>query len=66
MTAMETALANVEAKIVEVSANPKPEYTIDGKTVKWSDYFRMLMENRKEILAAAVQENPYYLKSQVM
>lgn len=30
------------ARIVEITASPKPSYTIDGQQVLWSDYLRQL------------------------
>lgn len=65
-SALETAFANVEAKLVEITASPKPDYTIDGKTVKWADYFRMLTQARKDLREQIIAENPYLFKSQVL
>lgn len=39
-----TARANIAAKIASVSANPKPNYSVDGQTFSHADYFRMLTE----------------------
>jgi hypothetical protein len=30
------------ALIAEITANPKPNYTIDGQTVAWADYLAQL------------------------
>lgn len=53
---LRTALANVEARIVEVTAKPKPDYSLDGKSVSWSGYLNQLIESqaklREAILAA--------------
>ena len=32
------AMTNLSAKITEITADPKPTYSIDGQTVKHSQY----------------------------
>jgi len=32
------------AQLVDVRANPKPTYSIDGQTVSWTAYVRSLVE----------------------
>jgi hypothetical protein len=32
------------ARIQEITAQPKPNYTIDGQSVRWADYLKQLWE----------------------
>ena len=36
------AIANMTAQIREITANPKPDYSIDGQSVSWASYLSML------------------------
>jgi hypothetical protein len=39
-----TIKSQVLAQLVELRANPKPTYSIDGQTVSWTAYLRSLEE----------------------
>lgn len=39
-----TIKSNTLAQLAEMSANYKPTYTIDGQTVSWTEYQKMLQE----------------------
>ena len=41
---LQTAEANYAAKIKEISANPKPSYSVDGQSVSWADFHKSLLE----------------------
>lgn len=43
------ALANIDAKILSITANPKPNYSIDGQTVSWGDFLKQLMDARQQM-----------------
>ena len=43
------ALANIDAKILEITANPKPNYSIDGQTVNRGDFLKQLMDARRNL-----------------
>jgi hypothetical protein len=43
------ALANIDAKILSITANPKPNYSIDGQTVSWGDFLKQLMDARQNL-----------------
>lgn len=49
-----TARDNVAARIKDLTAQPKPNYSIDGQTVSWGDYLRQLLAAQQEIEAAIV------------
>lgn len=41
--------SNMIARLKEVTAKPKANYSIDGQSVNWADYTEMLREQIKEI-----------------
>lgn len=40
---LNTAKANIAARLVDITANPKPDYSIDGQSVSWTSYFNSLI-----------------------
>jgi len=65
-TDLETALTQINTRILEITASPKPNYTVDGQSVKWGDYLKQLLESRK-LLAEEIQneDGPYEERTQV-
>ena len=64
-----TARDNLAARIKDLTAQPKPNYSIDGQTVSWGDYLRQLLASQKEIEAAIVDaelasDGPFEIISQ--
>lgn len=45
------AYTNMAARLKEITATPKPTYTIDGQTVLWGQYQRLLLEQMKNLRA---------------
>lgn len=45
---LQTALESLVTTYLTACANPKPTYSIDGQSVSWGDYLRMLVEGMKE------------------
>jgi hypothetical protein len=39
-----TIKSNALATLAEITASPKPSYNIDGQSVSWTEYQKMLME----------------------
>ena len=39
---LETARNNVAARLVDITANPKPDYSVDGESYSWTSYFQAL------------------------
>jgi hypothetical protein len=55
-----TTLTQIDQQLADMTANPKPSYGIDGKSVQWGEHFRNLLEARKQIIDAIIQaEGPY-------
>lgn len=64
---LETALNRLDAKIAEVSSNPKPDYSIDGMSVSWGSYYSMLLESRKLLLEQIqLSSGPYEFTTQAI
>ena len=59
------ALDRLDAKILEVSCNPKPNYSIDGQSVSWESYYSGLLKSR-QLLAEqiALAGSPYELRTE--
>lgn len=49
---LEAALETLDAKILEVFTNPKPNYSIDGQSVSWDDHRQKLLDQRKGLMEA--------------
>jgi ABC-type glycerol-3-phosphate transport system substrate-binding protein len=49
-TDISQAIANISAIIKDITANPKPNYTVDGQTVNWSDYLDTLTTKLSSLL----------------
>ncbi len=43
------ALANYALRLVELSASPKPDYSLDGKSVSWTTYQRFILDSMDRI-----------------
>ena len=48
---VQTAIDNVAAQLVEITANPKPTYSIDGQSVSWTEHYRALLQTFKDLVA---------------
>jgi len=44
-TSIATIKAQMLAIIAEITANPKPNYSIDGQSISWSDYLGQLQRS---------------------
>lgn len=44
ITAKQALLQNIITAINNLTANPKPDYNVDGQQVSWSNYFRTLVD----------------------
>lgn len=61
---IETIRSQTLAQIVELRANPKPTYMVDGQTVSWSDYVRSLQETVDWCDAKLIGLEPFEVQSQ--
>jgi hypothetical protein len=44
-----TAKANLAANLASITANPKPSYSVDGKSYSWTEYMTALLAAIKGI-----------------
>lgn len=47
---IETSISNVAALLAEITASPKPSYSIDGQTVYWNEYLEILTQKMEKLL----------------
>ncbi len=53
-------------RIEELTAQPKPSYTIDGQSVSWTEYLRQLQETVRWCETMIVAQKPCEIVSQGM
>jgi hypothetical protein len=39
-----TAINQIAAQIKDITANPKPDYSVNGQSISWASYLSMLTE----------------------
>jgi len=61
---LQTVYENVCKQLAEITENPKPSYMIDGQSVQWTAYLRMLTDQLETIKAAMAAETPWEVHSQ--
>ena len=44
-----TALQNIDTAILNMTANPKPSYSINGQSVQWGEFYSQLMKARQDL-----------------
>lgn len=49
-----TAKTNFAQQLADLSANPKPSYTVDGKSYQWGEYLKFLTDSMAAVNAAIV------------
>lgn len=47
---LQTAVDNLDAAIRDLTANPKPNYSINGQSVSWGDFYSQLAKARQDII----------------
>jgi len=61
-----TAKAGYLAALAADSANPKPDYSIDGQTVSRAQWREGLLRQTKELNTLIQMEDPYELRGQTI
>jgi hypothetical protein len=41
---LSTAINQIAAQIKDITANPKPDYSVNGQSISWASYLSMLTE----------------------
>jgi hypothetical protein len=62
-TTLTTIKSNILAQLEDLSANPKPNYSIDGQQVSWQSHFDSLMMSLDRINAQINASDPYEIVS---
>lgn len=61
---LQTALDNIAARLADVTANPKPSYSVDGESVSWTEYFNALTQQQLALEQALQRANgPFEVRS---
>jgi hypothetical protein len=63
---LKDAVATLMTKFGDAVANPKPNYSIDGQSVSYSDYLKMLQEAMKAALELVQMVEPFELRSTIL
>lgn len=50
-----TALDNIAAAIASLTSNPRPNYSIDGRSYSWQSLLDSLLKNQEQLLIADQQ-----------
>ena len=53
------------AALADLTANPKPTYSVNGQSFSWSEHRAGLMQQLTEVNGLIQAESPYELKSQM-
>ena len=61
---IQTIKSQALASIAEITANPKPSYTIDGQSVSWNAYLRHLRQTVDWCQRKLAAEQPVEVRSQ--
>ena len=62
-SAIQSAITNLEAVLVNITSSPQPSYTLNGKTVNWQEYRDSIVANLKELYQYYNQANPYIIRT---
>lgn len=63
VAAFKTAVEQLTTALLAATANPRPQYSIEGQSVSFNDYIRMLLDAIKTLNEAILMYEPFELKS---
>lgn len=63
LASINQSIANLETALQTVTANPQPNYTIDGESVSLADYLKSLTDGLQELYRIKNQASPYVTRS---
>jgi hypothetical protein len=63
---IETIRSLTLAQLVDLRANPKPTYSIDGQTISWTSYVQSLQQTVDWCDAKLVGLEPFEVQSQAV
>lgn len=56
---LKTARDNLATAYKNATSSPKPNYSVDGQSVSWADYLRMLAEQLTAVNEAIASGEPF-------
>lgn len=62
---LETSRDNIAAALADATANPKPNYSVDGQSVSWGDYLESLQRALDGINSKIAAGEPYEYVTQI-
>ncbi len=62
-TILRTIHAQILERIAEITASPKPTYSIDGQEIKWTEYLKSLRETAAWIEQRLNSQQPFEIVS---
>lgn len=60
-----TARDQIAANLAAITANPKPNYSIDGQSVSWQGLFDSYMSSLSSLDAQIAAADPVHVESEV-
>lgn len=63
---LKTARDNIGEKIAELSANPKPTYSVNGVSFSHAEYLKGLQDSLDSLTTQILRYEPYCYVSQVL
>lgn len=61
---LKTAREQIAANLAEMTASPKPSYTIDGQTVSWQGLFDSYIRQLEQLDARIAAGEPFEFETQ--
>ena len=66
VTDLTTIRDNLIAELTTESASPRPNYSIDGRSVSWNDYRISLLEQIKDLTEQINDLSPYIIRTRIV
>lgn len=61
-----TAIDNIASQLVDMTANPKPSYSIGSRSVSWTEHFRSLTDQLRALNELQQQLDPFEYRSIIL
>jgi len=56
---LDVLIAQITVRLAEITAQPKPSYSVEGHSYSWQQYFDSLVAKREELMKQRAQEQPF-------
>lgn len=60
---LDVLIAQITLRLAEITAQPKPSYSVEGHSYSWQQYFDSLVSKRQELMRQRAQEHPFEIVS---